>query len=71
MRALRKIGDTLLSKLVPETEARALTCTSGACPVRKETRCNGGLKQERCCYQAYGSACPRPYCEPWHTVGAC
>ncbi|MCM2394186.1 hypothetical protein [Streptomyces albipurpureus] len=66
MNALRKIGDALLSKFVPEAEAQAASCATG-CPSYKEYDCKYGLRRfERCCYH-----CTQPYCSAWRHTGWC
>ncbi|GAA2256861.1 hypothetical protein GCM10010232_53260 [Streptomyces amakusaensis] len=64
MNALRRVGDALLRKLVPEAEARAVTCGT-ACPSRKEYKCIVNRLHERCCYMARPPACMNAYCGEW------
>ncbi|MEV3872438.1 hypothetical protein [Streptomyces sp. NPDC049906] len=72
---LNRLGDTLLGKLVPETEASAAaqanpctgSCPRGAClssAPQPTGACIAGQMSIRCCYWG-GSACPVRYCGPW------
>ncbi|MGW1976388.1 hypothetical protein [Streptomyces sp. NPDC001889] len=68
MNALRKIGDALLERLVPQARASALTCNSG-CPSSKEYTCITFRLHERCCYRAKPPHCSQSYCGSWQYTG--
>lgn len=70
MKALRRVGDALLGKLVPEAKAEAASCYSG-CPSYKQYKCEVFRLFERCCYQAKSPYCPQAYCGPWDRISFC
>ncbi|WP_330238191.1 hypothetical protein [Streptomyces sp. NBC_00525] len=73
MKFITGLGDTLLRKLVPETEAQAacVTCGTG-CTSYKQYKCEQGMRLfARCCYMANGSNCTAPYCGSWSYCGFC
>ncbi|MFF2025777.1 hypothetical protein ACFVW2_28755 [Streptomyces sp. NPDC058171] len=79
MKFLNRLGDTLLGKLAPETEASAQTprpclgyCPSGACmnAAREDSPCRDHKYNSRCCFWG-GSACPVRYCTAWTYCGLC
>lgn len=80
MKFLNRLGDTLLGKLVPETEASASgptnpcqgNCPSGQCMSSSQelSSCSQHKYNARCCYWG-GSACPVRYCSPWTYCGLC
>ncbi|MFI1868333.1 hypothetical protein [Streptomyces jumonjinensis] len=69
MNALRKLGDALLARLVPEAQAEAVTCGT-ACPSYKDYQCFTFRLHERCCYRAKPPYCSRAYCGPWEYTGS-
>lgn len=76
MTFLTRLGDTLLSKLAPETEAWAAnnpclgSCSPGACNTAyvQVGACVANRLHKRCCYVG-GSACPALTCGPWKNCG--
>ncbi|MFF0445782.1 hypothetical protein ACFYT4_05055 [Streptomyces sp. NPDC004609] len=74
MKFLTRLGDTLLNRLAPETEAWAadnpcLGSCSGACLTSyTQEKCIANRLHMRCCYSG-GGACPAPYCGPWKNCG--
>lgn len=76
MTFLTRLGDTLLSKLAPETEAWAAddpclgVCPTGACQTSyvQLGACVATRRQKRCC-RVGGSACPAVTCGAWRSCG--
>lgn len=76
MTFLTRLGDTLLSKLAPETEASAAdnaclgVCATGACQTAyvQVGACVATRLQKRCC-RVGGSACPVVTCGAWKNCG--
>ncbi|MEU5980124.1 hypothetical protein [Streptomyces sp. NPDC047315] len=74
MKFLNRLGDTLLSRLAPETEAWAAEdpclgrCSGGCQTSYTQSQCIATRLHKRCCYVG-GSACTTPYCGPWKNCG--
>jgi hypothetical protein len=65
-----RIGDALLTRLLPTADAHACVVScGGGCDSYLETSCSNHVRYYRCCYMANGSSCTAPYCDDPVTCG--